>query len=138
MFGATIRGIPFVAPSTIIRSPRSLVLEDRACLGPASEIYNLATVTVRSGATVSQQAYICGGTHDFSQAEMPLVTGDIEIGQDAFIGARAFVMPGVTIGYCAVVGACAVVTRDVGAFAVVAGNPARVIGRRQIGKAGND
>jgi maltose O-acetyltransferase len=52
----------------------------------------------------------------------------IAIGDDAWIGFNATVLKGVTIGEGAVVGACAVVTRDVTPYAVVAGNPASVVG----------
>ena len=51
----------------------------------------------------------------------------VSIGDDCFIGARAIVLKGVTIGARSIVGAGAVVVRDVPADAVVAGNPARVI-----------
>jgi acetyltransferase-like isoleucine patch superfamily enzyme len=53
----------------------------------------------------------------------------ITIGDDVFIGARACILKGVTIGPGAVVGCAAVVTRDVAALTIVAGNPAREIGR---------
>jgi putative colanic acid biosynthesis acetyltransferase WcaF len=132
LFGCRITGVPYVAPSAIIRSPSKLVLEDRACLGPQSEVYNLATVTLRARATVSQQAYLCAGTHDFSDPGLPLVVGEIEIGEDAFVGARAFVLPGLVVGSGAIAGACAVVTRDVEPWAIVAGNPAKVVGRREM------
>jgi virginiamycin A acetyltransferase len=52
------------------------------------------------------------------------------IGHDVWIGMDALVMPGVRIGHGAVVGARSVVTRDVPDYAVVAGNPARVVRRR--------
>jgi virginiamycin A acetyltransferase len=52
------------------------------------------------------------------------------VGHDVWIGAEALVMPGVRIGHGAVVGARAVVTRDVPDYAVVAGNPARIVRRR--------
>ncbi len=54
----------------------------------------------------------------------------VVIGDHVWIGARALICPGVTIGEGAVVGAGAVVTRDVAPYAIVAGNPARVIGQR--------
>jgi putative colanic acid biosynthesis acetyltransferase WcaF len=130
MFGCRIRGRPFVSASAAIKMPWNLTLEHRACLGPGSEVYNLAPVVLREGATVAQQAYLCGGTHDFADPALPLVVGPIEIGAEAFIGARAFVLPGIAIGERAVVGAGAVVTRDVPAGMVVAGNPARVLGPR--------
>jgi acetyltransferase-like isoleucine patch superfamily enzyme len=55
-------------------------------------------------------------------------TAPIEIQDDVFIGARAIILKGVRIGYGAVVGAGAVVAKNVPARAIVAGNPARVVG----------
>lgn len=52
------------------------------------------------------------------------------IGNRVWIGYRAIILPGITIGEGAVVGAGAVVTKDVDPFAIVAGNPARKIGVR--------
>ena len=56
--------------------------------------------------------------------------GDTVVGNDVWLGFEARVMPGVTIGDGAIVAACAVVTRDVPPYAVVAGNPARVVKMR--------
>jgi acetyltransferase-like isoleucine patch superfamily enzyme len=53
--------------------------------------------------------------------------GDVVIGSDVWIGANAFIASGVTIGDGAVVGAAGVVTRDVPPYAIVAGNPSRII-----------
>ena len=128
LFGCRASGTPHVSASAIIKMPWNLTLEDRACLGPGSEVYNLGYVTLRAGSTIAQQAYLCTGSHDFTHPHMPLVVGDIEVGQDAFIGARAFILPGVIIGEGAVIGACAVVTKTVDPYTVVAGNPAKIIG----------
>jgi Acetyltransferase (isoleucine patch superfamily) len=56
--------------------------------------------------------------------------GDTVIGPDVWLGYEARVLPGVTIGAGAIVAACSVVTRDVPPYALVAGNPARVVRRR--------
>jgi virginiamycin A acetyltransferase len=56
--------------------------------------------------------------------------GDTVVGPDVWLGFEARVMPGVTIGAGAIVAACAVVARDVPPYAVVAGNPARVVKMR--------
>jgi putative colanic acid biosynthesis acetyltransferase WcaF len=130
-FGAKVSGRPFVDASAVIKMPWNLEIEDRACLGPRSEVYNLARVTLRERCTLAQEAYLCAGTHDFSQRHLPLVVGPIVVGADAFVCARAFVLPGIVIGAGAIVGACAVVTKDVTAWTIVAGNPARPVGRRE-------
>lgn len=132
VFGAKIFGHPFVFSSTKIYAPFNLTLEDRACLGPCSTIYNLGHVFCRERCVVSQEAYVCGGTHDLNDPNLPLMIGDIEIGRDVFMGARSFILPGISVGEGAVVGACAVVTKDVAPWTVVVGNPARVIKKREI------
>jgi maltose O-acetyltransferase len=53
--------------------------------------------------------------------------GKIKIGNNCFIGARAFIMPGVIIGHNSIVGAGSIVSKSVPPNVVVAGNPARVI-----------
>ncbi|WP_407530741.1 acyltransferase [Vibrio parahaemolyticus] len=55
------------------------------------------------------------------------LAGKIDVGDNVFIGTRAMILPGVTIGNNCIVGACSVVTRDVPDNTVVAGNPARMI-----------
>ncbi len=59
-----------------------------------------------------------------------LPAGDTVIGNDVWIGSEAIVMPGVTIGDGAVIGTRSLVTRDVEPYAIVGGNPARVIRKR--------
>ncbi|MHB1155513.1 MAG: DapH/DapD/GlmU-related protein [Phycisphaerales bacterium] len=132
LFGAKITGRPFVSPSAIIYMPWHLTLEDHACLGPGAEVYNLGHVTLKARCTVAQQVYLCAGTHDFSDPKLPLVVGTIEIGEDAFIGARALILPGVHVGAGCVVGAGAVVTRNTPEWMICAGNPARPIRKRQM------
>jgi chloramphenicol O-acetyltransferase type B len=56
--------------------------------------------------------------------------GDTVIGNDVWIGAEAMIMPGIRIGHGAVIGSRALVTRDVEPYAIVGGNPARLIRKR--------
>ncbi len=129
-FGCRITGRPFVAPSMIVKYPWQLEIEDRACIGPHAEIYNLGHVIVRSKAVIAQHVYVCGGTHDFNSPTMELMVGDIEIGADVFVGAKALILPGVVIGAGTVIGAGSVVTKDIPEWTYAAGNPCRVIRQR--------
>ncbi|MEY2440227.1 MAG: putative colanic acid biosynthesis acetyltransferase WcaF [Verrucomicrobiota bacterium] len=130
VFDAKIDGNPFVHQRARIAIPWNLILHDRACLGDRANVYSLGPVEIGARATVAQEAYLSTGSHDFNQASLPLVIGKITIGEDAFVGARAFILPGVTIGARSVIGACAVVTKDVPENVVAAGNPCRVLHTR--------
>ena len=87
---------------------------------------------IRTGNDVSigPEAAILTLGHDPQSPDFADRGGDVTIGDRVWIGYRAIVLPGITIGEGAVVGAGAVVTKDVEPFAIVAGNPARNIGQR--------
>jgi acetyltransferase-like isoleucine patch superfamily enzyme len=100
-----------------------------------------ASIVARSTITIGRHVLIGAGACIWDTDFHPLapdqrqqhptrhaLTAPILIDHDAFIGARAMVLKGVTIGWGAVVGAGAVVTKDVAPCDIVAGNPARVVG----------
>ena len=132
LFGTTIHGRPFVHQRARIQQPWNLTLHDGACLGDGANAYSLGRIIVHENATIAQEAYLCTGTHDFTQKHLPLQTAPIVVERGAFVGARAFVLPGITLGAYCLVGAMSVVTRDVPPGARVAGNPARVLGMQSI------
>lgn len=85
-----------------------------------------------------QDVLILGGGHNFDDTSIPMGRQGskgkthLTVGDDVWIGARATILPKVRhIGSGAIVGAGAVVTKDVPEYAIVAGNPARIIGWRK-------
>ena len=74
--------------------------------------------------TLSQNVYVCNGSHDLSKKSLPLIISEISIGSNVFIGANAFILLGVDIRDSA---AGAVRTKDVDANMIVAGNPAKFL-----------
>jgi putative colanic acid biosynthesis acetyltransferase WcaF len=123
-FGARIKGRPFVHQRARIQIPWNVELHDRACVGDRANLYSVERILLDEAAVVAQEAYLCTATHDFGDPNLPLLSAPIEVHAGAFVAARAFVLPGITIGERAVVGACSVVTRNVGAGTCVKGNPA--------------
>jgi putative colanic acid biosynthesis acetyltransferase WcaF len=132
-FGATLGRHAAIKPSTRIMHPWLLVLGDYTILSEGVVVYNLGPVTIGSHTVISQDAYLCAGTHDYTDPSLPLVRSAITIGSGVWICAGAFIGPGVTIGDNAIVGARAVVTKDVPPEVIVGGNPAKVIKPRPMG-----
>ena len=135
VFGAKVANDCALYPSARYYAPWNLECGSRVCIGPEVEVYNKAKVVIGSNVVISQGAYICTASHDISSPTMDLVLKPITIGDNVWIAAKATILPGVTVGEGAVVGACAVVAKDVPPWSVVAGNPARVVKKRELNEA---
>ncbi len=103
---------------------------DYSCIGEHVTVYNLGRVTIGSHTVISQNVHLCGGTHDYTKPDLPLVRSAITIGSGVWVCADAFIGPCVTIGDNSIVAARAVVVKDVPPGVIVAGNPAVVKKRR--------
>jgi acetyltransferase-like isoleucine patch superfamily enzyme len=117
----TIGDRSWIGPQAFLDA-RDLVIEERVGWGPG--------------------ARVLGSTHSGLPAEVPVIETElriepVRIGAWADIGVNAVILPGVTVGKGAIVGAGAVVTGDVPPFAIVAGVPARVIRYRTDGEKGD-
>ena len=87
-------------------------------------------ICIGSDVSIGPEASILTLGHDPQSPDFADRGGDVIIGNRVWIGYRALILPGVTIGDGAIVGAGAVVTKDVEPFTIVGGNPARKIGDR--------
>lgn len=131
-FGARVGARVHISPSAHIPIPWNLSIGDDSSIGEHAWVYDLGPVRIGARTTVSHRAHLCAGTHDHRDPALPLLRVPIEIGDDAWVCADALVGPGVTVGDGAIVAAGAVAMRDVADWTVVAGNPARVVNRREI------
>jgi acetyltransferase-like isoleucine patch superfamily enzyme len=87
-------------------------------------------LTIGNNINISHQVLIQTLTHDPQSTDFVCREGPVVIEDDAWIGARAIILPGTTIGKGTVVGAGAVVTHDLPPYSIAAGVPARVINKR--------
>ncbi|HEX8903241.1 MAG TPA: DapH/DapD/GlmU-related protein, partial [Longimicrobiaceae bacterium] len=90
-----------------------------------------APVTIGDYVVINDGVRVLTGTHDVDDAAWALLARPVTIGDHAWIGTGAILLPGVEVGRGGVVGAGAVVTRNVEPFEVVGGNPARHIRQRR-------
>jgi putative colanic acid biosynthesis acetyltransferase WcaF len=130
-FGAKIGPNPRIYANVKIWAPWNLTCEDLVAVGDGAEIYNPAPMHFGSHAIVSQDAYVCGATHDFEDHAFPLLAYTMRIGAYSWICARSSVGPGVNVGEGAVLGLGAIATRDLEPWTVYAGNPAIKIKQRK-------
>lgn len=131
IFGAKLGSGVAIYPSAKIWAPWNLVCADMVAIANGAEIYNPSPIYFGSHAIVSQDAFLCGASHDYNDPGFPLYSKSIHVGAYAWVCARACVMPGVSIHEGAVLGLAAVATNDLNAWTVYAGSPAKAVKRRK-------
>lgn len=132
LFGAKMTSTSATKATTKVTHPWLLEMGEQAWVADNVTIYNLGPISIGSHTTISQDAYLCAGTHDYTKPSLPLLRPTLKVGDGVWICAGAFIGPGVTVGNNAVVGARAVVMQDVPAGMIAAGNPARAIKPRRM------
>ena len=101
-----------------------------SCIGENVDCYSAALITLKEWSVVSQYSFLCTASHDYEAGNLPGFQNPIVIGAFAWVAADVYVGPGVTVGEGAVVGARSSVYKDVPEWAVVGGNPAKIIRNR--------
>ncbi|MBB3057502.1 acyltransferase [Mucilaginibacter gotjawali] len=89
-------------------------------------------ITIGENVSISSEVVILTADHDISTSDMSGRNKPVSIGNYVWVGTRAMILPGVSIGEGAVIAAGSIVTRNVNAFEVVAGIPAKKIGERPV------
>jgi len=131
-FGAKIVGASLILPSCKILAPWNLEIHDGSTVGDRVDIYNYDKIVIGSMTIISQDTFLCTGTHDYTHPYLPLIWKPINIGSECWISAGAFIGPGVSIGDGTVVGARSVVVKDLPPWTVCAGNPCKALKPRVV------
>jgi putative colanic acid biosynthesis acetyltransferase WcaF len=131
-FGAKVgRGV-VVKPRVTITFPWKLSVGNHVWLGEECWLLNLAPIVIESHICISQRSFLCTGNHNYKSPTFDLIVKPIHVEEGAWIGAGAFVSPGVTVGNHAVLAAGSTATKDLEPFGIYQGNPAELVKRRAI------
>lgn len=131
-FGAEVgRGV-VIKPGVNIKYPWRLRVGDNTWIGEGVWIDNLAKVDIASDVCISQGAMLLCGNHDFTRPTFDLMVGPIALGRGAWVGAKATVCPGVTMGEGAVLVVGSVASHDLEPWTIYRGNPAAAVRKRRL------
>ena len=120
----------------IFMDAKNIVFGNNILLSHNVDLYGHGGLVIGDHAKIDSYSSIITHNHKYDQPgklinEQGHVNEKVIIGKDVWIGTHVVVLPGVNIGDGAVIGAAAVVTKDIPSFSVAIGNPARVIKKRQ-------
>lgn len=132
LFGANISYSASIHPTAILEYPWNISLGDCSSVGEKAWIYAIGSIHIGKFSNIGRDVYLLTGTHDIYSNTFSLITKEIIIGDGCWIATRALVLPGINIGNYSIVGAGAVVTKDIPSYSVVGGNPAKIIKQRVI------
>ncbi len=134
LFGAKIGSGVVIKPGVNVKYPWRLRIGDHTWIGEYTWLDSLAPIDIGANCCVSQGAYLCTGNHDWSDTKFSLIVKPIVIEDGAWLGAKAVVLPGVTIATHSIVTAGSVASKNTQPYMIHRGNPAEPIKERKIEK----
>jgi putative colanic acid biosynthesis acetyltransferase WcaF len=113
VFGAKVGSHVVIRHRVRVHWPWKLEIGDNCWVGEDAWLLNLEPIRIGHDVCISQAALLCTGSHNRHQVAFGYDNAPIEVSDHAWIGARATILRGVSVGKCAVVGACTLVARSV-------------------------
>jgi len=127
LFGAKIGKKVLIRPSVKILYPWFLEVGNYSWIGDNVTLYNMAKISIGENTVISQNSYLCAGSHNYKSEKFDIFAKPIEIGNEVWIAADVFIAPNVRINDGAVVGYRSTVTKDLPSNMICNGNPAKPI-----------
>lgn len=132
LFGAKIGSGVKIKPGLKVKFPWRLTIGNDSWIGEDVWIDNLAEVAIGANVCISQGAYLCTGSHDWTSPQFDLIIKPISIHEGSWVAASSIVGPGVTIGQGAILGLGSTATRNLDSWSIYSGSPAQYVRRRMM------
>ncbi|TDH20825.1 colanic acid biosynthesis acetyltransferase WcaF [Segetibacter sp. 3557_3] len=129
-FGAKIGKSVMIRSSVQMQFPWKVVVGDYSWLGDGVVLYSLGNIEIGKHVVISQNCYVCAGSHDYTRPDFPINKNPIVIEDQCWLAADVFVGPGVTIGLGTVVKSRSSVLKDLSGGKIYGGVPAIFVGNR--------
>lgn len=134
LFGAQVGEGVRVKPGVTLKFPWRIAIGDYVWLGEQVWLDNVINIRIDDHVCISQGAYLGTGNHDWQDPNFALKLSAIHLESRCWIGAKAVVGPGVTIGHGAVLCLGSIAGQSLAPMTIYAGNPARPVKTRKIRK----
>jgi putative colanic acid biosynthesis acetyltransferase WcaF len=125
LFGAQIGKDVLIRPTVRVTYPWKIAIADFSWVGDDVVLYSLANIQIGSNTVISQKAYLCTGSHDYTQPTFDIYAEPIHIGNEVWVASDVFIAPGVNVGEGVVVGVRSTVLDDLPVGKICYGNPAK-------------
>ena len=132
LFRCKIGSKVIIKPSVKIKHPWKLTLGSSVWIGENVWIDNLASVKLGSNVCISQGAMLLCGNHNFKKPTFDLMVGEITLFDGVWIGTQSIVCPNVKANSHSILSVGSVATKDLEAYAIYQGNPAKLIRKRKL------
>lgn len=130
--GSTIHMMARIYDPRHIQIGQDTIIGERASLDGRKQLpHSAGGLEIGNHTDIASEVMIWTSQHDIHDPQFSAIEEKVTIGDYVFIGPRSIILPGVNIGNGAIIGAGAVVTKDVEPFSIVAGVPAKKIGERK-------
>lgn len=135
LFGSRIGKGVVLKPGINVKYPWNLRIGDYSWVGENAWIDTLAPIYIGRNVCISQGVYFCTGNHDWNDPAFGLIVKPSVVEDGAWVGARATVLPGVTVASHSIVTAGSVITKNTEPYMIYTGNPAAAVKIRCIRQA---
>jgi putative colanic acid biosynthesis acetyltransferase WcaF len=125
-FGARVGKAVVIRSTVKVTYPWKLEIGNFSWIGDYVTLHSMGEIRIGNNVCISQHCYLSAATHDYSKPSFDIIAKTIDVKSEAWVAAGAFVMPGVTIGHGAIIGAHSVVVENVPPMVLSVGNPAKV------------